>query len=202
MRNKKGFTLIELLVVIAIIAILAGMLLPALNRARESARRIKCLNNIRQISIASHLYAADHREVFPSGNNIQNWAVELYPDYTEDYNMFLCPSMNTTPGSPVTDATCDYAFVKSLKESDPADSFMLCDEPSSVDATNGRVTFSDTVSNHRSDGGNFGFVDGHVTWISTNAAGASSVERYVDSNAPNDVFKESSFSTTNSVIID
>lgn len=202
MKNKKGFTLIELLVVIAIIAILAGMLLPALNRARESARRIKCLNNIRQIAVAGHLYAADHREVFPSGNNIQNWAVELYPDYTEDYTMFLCPSMNTAPGTPVTDTTCDYAFVGNLKESDPADSFMLCDEPASTVDASGQVVFSDTVSNHRSDGGNFGFVDGHVTWISTNGAGAASGERYVDANAPDDVFKDTGFTAASPVVID
>ncbi|MEW6534746.1 MAG: type II secretion system protein [Candidatus Auribacterota bacterium] len=202
MKNKKGFTLIELLVVIAIIAILAGMLLPALNRARESARRIKCLNNVRQISVASHLYAADHREVFPSGNTVENWAVELFPEYTEDQNMFLCPSMNTQSSATVTDTSCDYAFVANLMESDPADSFMLCDEPVSVDATNGRVTYSETTSNHRSDGGNFGFVDGHVSWIATNAAGAAAGERYVDDQAPNDVFKESSFATANSVIID
>ncbi len=201
MKKNKGFTLIELLVVIAIIAILAGMLLPALNRARESARRIKCLNNVRQISVASHLYAADHREVFPSGNTIANWAVELYPSYTEDFNMFLCPSLNTAGGSPVNDNTCDYAFVQGLMESDPADSFMLCDEPSSTVEATGRVVFSDTASNHRSDGGNFGFVDGHVTWIPSNAAAGAAGERYVDSNAASDVFKETSF-TSNPVIID
>lgn len=201
MKKNKGFTLIELLVVIAIIAILAGMLLPALNRARESARRIKCLNNVRQISVASHLYAADHREVFPSGDTIANWALELFPSYTEDFNMFLCPSLNTSGGSPVTDSTCDYAFVQGLMESDPADSFMLCDEPSSTVAATGRVVFSDTVSNHRSDGGNFGFVDGHVTWIPSNAAGAAFGERYVDSNAASDVFKETSF-TANPIVID
>ncbi len=200
MKNtKKGFTLIELLVVIAIIAILAGMLLPALNRARESARRIKCLNNVRQIAVASHLYAADHREVFPSGTDIAGWAVELYPDYTEDYNMFICPSMNTTAGAPVTDNECDYAFVSGMKESDPADSFMLCDEPSSTTNATGRIHFTDAASNHRSDGGNFGFVDGHVTWIATSGS-ISTSERYVDSTASDDAFKETAFSAGQVVI--
>ncbi len=64
--RRAGFTLIELLVVIAIIAILAAMLLPAIQRAREAARRSQCLNNIRQIAVAAMNYESAHF-VFPSG---------------------------------------------------------------------------------------------------------------------------------------
>ncbi len=69
--QRKSFTLIELLVVIAIIAILAAMLLPALNKAREVARQSQCMSNLKQIATANLLYADDFKEYVPS---------VLYPD--------------------------------------------------------------------------------------------------------------------------
>jgi prepilin-type N-terminal cleavage/methylation domain-containing protein len=70
--KRKGFTLIELLVVIAIIAILAGMLFPVFARARESARKIQCLSNVKNIAMAAQLYLADYDRFWPNGSSDQN----------------------------------------------------------------------------------------------------------------------------------
>src|SRR5690348_17377624 len=87
--RRRGFTLIELLVVIAIISVLAGLLLPAVQKAREAANRMSCGNNLHQLSLACQMYHDDMGSLPPNRlrAGYATWAVLLLP-YLEQDNLY------------------------------------------------------------------------------------------------------------------
>jgi prepilin-type N-terminal cleavage/methylation domain-containing protein/prepilin-type processing-associated H-X9-DG protein len=106
--GRHGFTLIELLVVIAIIAILAAMLLPALSSSKRSAQRIVCLNHLKQLAVATVMYATDNESYYPSSNSTNKWPEATRPGY-QDLRLLACPNDQSVAPIAFSDASADAA---------------------------------------------------------------------------------------------
>ena len=118
--KSSSFTLIELLVVIAIVSILAAMLLPALQKAKNSGRRIACLNNMKQIGLAFLQYASDYRDTLPTHTDTWNfgdpgatpsWVSAIFPYLSGNRKVLICPSAIPFTDSEAPTATSATSYL-------------------------------------------------------------------------------------------
>ena len=177
-KKRDGFTLIELLVVMAIIGLLAGILIPVISGALESARRASCLNNVKGITGAFLNYAGDHKGRLPavgSGSSYANFsavAKMMYKDgYLENGKVWVCPAdsgRTVCQGSNFESSfssgdNCSYLYVEgysTLKAEELAKKALVADRASG----GGKAKMSDRDA-HGAKYRNVGYLDGHAATL-------------------------------------